>query len=907
MGPPGQDETSGTGTSGVKIPRIDFEKFTLANGLDVILHEDHKLPVVHVNLWYHVGSKNEKPGKTGFAHLFEHMMFEGSKNVKGEYVSLMEKAGANIFQGGVNGTTDFDRTNYFETVPSGSLELVLWAESDRMAYLLDALTQENLDNQRDVVKNERRQGMDNVPYGRAVELLFENLFPKGHPYSWHIIGNMEDLSGASRDDVKEFFKTFYTPNNCTLVIAGDIDPEEAHRLVETYFGPIPPGPPLARADRFVVALESHRRLVVKDRVPQERLYLAWPAVPFFEPEDAPLDLLSNVLSEGKNSRLYKRLVYDEQVASEVSAFNYSLEIAGVLGVVATARPGVPLSQLESLIHEEIARVAEEGPTEDELLRIKAKREFDFVSGLERIGGFGGKADRLALYNTYLGSPDFFREDHERYQKLECEDIRAVAQRFLMDKPHLALSFVPESSSTPSVSEPDRSHQPAVRPSSKFPPPAVATAELENGLKIRVVERREIPKLAIGLMVKVGATSEPQVKAGLASMTAEMLDEGTSSRSALQIEAELEHMGSYLSTGASREWSLVSLDTLERHVSSSMELMADVALRPSFPEVELERLRKQVLDAILQDRANPNATAGRVVRKVLFGGEHPYGWPVGGDEESVKGLAREDLEAFYRTHYTPADACLIMVGDVNLEKARVLAERYFSEWEIRKTPEPLVEPVQFSGRRIYAVDRPRAPQTELRLAMLAPKRATKDYYTLHVLNTVLGGGFSSRLNLNLREKKGYSYSAFSALRFGRFQSLLLGIAPVETRVTKEAIEEMLGEFEAMAAWTRPVSHKELEDAKGTLIRGYAQRFETLAQIAGEIAELDGFNLPIEEMPRYTSSIEAVNLEDMREAAEKYLRTEDSTIVLVGDLSQIGDGLRALDQWEVVQVDSDGVQI
>jgi zinc protease len=692
-----------------------------------------------------------------------------------------------------------------------------------------------------------------------------------------------------------------------MAIAGDFDPDEARRLVETYFGPIPPGPPLARPDRYVVALESHRRLVVKDRVPQERLYLAWPAVPFFEPEDAPLDLLSNVLSEGKNSRLYKRLVYDEQVASEVSAFNYSLEIAGVLGVVATARPGVPLSRLESLIKEEIVRLAEEGPTEDELDRIKAKREFDFVSGLERIGGFGGKADRLALYNTYLGSPDFFREDYERYQKLEREDLRAVAERFLKDKPHLALSFVPESASTPSVSEPDRSRQPAVHPSSKFPPPEVVTAELANGLKIRVVERREIPKLAIGMMVKVGAISESLEKAGLASMTAEMLDEGTSRRSALQIEAELERMGSYLSTGASREWSLISLDTLERHVSTSMELMADVALEPSFPEVELERLRKQVLDAILQDRANPNATAGRVVRKVLFGGGHPYGWPVSGVEESVQNFSREDVEGFYRTHYTPVDACLIMVGDVSMESARELAERYFSEWEIRKTPEPAVEPVQFSGRHIFVVDRPGAPQTELRLAMLAPKRATEDYYTLQVLNTVLGGGFSSRLNLNLREQKGFSYSAFSALRFGRFQSLLLGIAPVETRVTKEAVGEMVGEFEALADWSRPVSDQELEDAKATLIRGYAQRFETLAQIAGEIAELEGFSIPIEDMPRYTSCIEAVSLEDIRAAAESYIRTQDSAIVLVGDLSLIENGIRELDSWEVIQVDSDGSPI
>jgi zinc protease len=897
-------DNPGHTTGGSKIPRIDFNKFTLANGLDVLLHEDHKLPVVHVNLWYHVGSKNERTGKTGFAHLFEHMMFEGSRNLKGEYVSLMEKAGANIFQGGVNGTTDFDRTNYFETVPSGSLELVLWAESDRMAYLLDALTQENLDNQRDVVKNERRQGMDNVPYGRAMEMLFENLFPKGHPYSWHIIGKMEDLDNASRDDVGEFFRTYYTPNNCTLVIAGDFDPNEARRLVETYFGPIAPGPPLARPERYVVALESNRRLVVKDRVPQERLYLTWPTVPFFEADDAALDILSNVLSEGKNSRLYKRMVYDEQVASEVSAFNYSLEIAGLMGVIATARPGVPLAKLESLIHEEISRVAKEGPTEEELDRIKAKREFDFVSGLERIGGFGGKADRLAMYNTYLGAPDFIREDYERYQNLGCEDIRSAAESYLLTKHHLAMSFVPESANIPSVSEPDRTQQPGIQPSSHFAPPVVASDKLDNGLVIRVVERQEIPKLAVGLMVKVGAASDAMGKAGLASMTAEMLDEGTETRSALQIEADLERMGSYLSTGSSREWSLVSLDTLERHLPASMELMADVLLRPTFPPEELERLRKQVLDAILQEKANPNATAGRVVRKVLFGETHPYGWPVGGDESSVEGLQSGDLKTFYSNNYTPSEACLIMVGDVSPEKAKELAARYFADWKNAAPPEQRVEPVRLSGKKAYVVDRAGAAQSEVRLAMLAPPRLTEDYFALQILNNVLGGGFSSRLNLNLRENKGYTYGAFSALRFGKYQSLFLGIAPVESKVTKEAVEELLSEFEALASWSRPVTQKELDDAKATLIRGYAQRFETLAQIAGEIAELDGFGLSMDELGRYTSGIDGVDLSRVQKAAKDYITIKDCALVVVGDAAQIEPGLQSLDFGDVVRLDVDG---
>ena len=888
----------------LSLPELAFEKLTLPNGLDVIFHEDHKLPVVHVNLWYHVGSKNEKFGKTGFAHLFEHMMFEGSRNVKGEYVSLMERAGANISHGGVNGTTDFDRTNYFETVPSGSLELVLWAESDRMGFLLDALTQENLDNQRDVVKNERRQGMDNVPYGRAMETLFENTFPKGHPYSWHVIGSMEDITRASVDDVKEFFKTYYTPNNCTLVIAGDIDVTEARGLVENYFGPLPPGPLLTRPDRWLVQVDSHRRMVVEDRVPQERLYLAWPSVSFFEPDDAALDLVTTVLSDGKNSRLYKRLVYDEQVASDVAAFNYSLEIAGMLGVVATARPEVPLERLKALIDEEIDRFASEGPDEPELERVKAKQEFDFLSGLERIGGFGGKADRLAMYNTYLGSPDFLKEDYERYQRLTREDLRIAAERYLL-RPRLEVSFVQEEPVKSDAPEPDRSVKPALRPTPTFHPPEISSVQLANGLMLRVVERREIPKVSVGLVVKAGAVADAPGRAGVAFLTAEMLDEGTSSLSSLEIEAELERMGSELAAGASREWSVVTLDTLRRYLGASLSLMADVVVHPSFPEEELERVRKRRLDGILQDRASASATAGRVIRRVLFGAQHAYGRPVGGEEDSIRVIERGELLPFYRSHYNPRNASLIMVGDVSLDEARKAAERAFSDWGESASPvASKVQPVEDPTRKVYLVDRPGSTQSELRAAFLLPPRSTARYHVLEVLNTILGGGFSSRLNLNLREEKGYSYGAFSVLRYGIFQSVLLGAAPVESSVTKESLRELVNELEALASWSRPVTEEELADAKATLIRGDAQRFETMAQVAGEVAELDCYGLPLDELSRYLSSVERVTVEDLQEAARTHIRPQNMLLLVVGDAAEQERGIRELDLGPIVRVDAEG---
>ncbi|TDI36656.1 MAG: insulinase family protein [Acidobacteria bacterium] len=894
------------GTKVGTVPRIDFETYRLPNGLQVILHEDHKLPVAHVNLWYHVGSKNEQPGKTGFAHLFEHMMFEGSRNVKGEYVSLMERAGANISQGGINGTTNFDRTNYFETVPTGSLELVLWAESDRMGYLLDAVTQENLDNQRDVVKNERRQSMDNVPYGAAVEILFQNLFPKGHPYSWHIIGSMEDVSSASLEDIHAFFKKFYAPNNCVLTIAGEFDREATKALIENYFAPLPPGPPLERPERYEVKLDTDRRVTVYDRVPQERVYMAWPAVAFFEPDDAALDLVSTVLADGKNSRLYKRLVYDEQLASDVSAFNYSLEIAGLVGIVATARPGTPLAKLEQLIDEEVRRLAKEGPTDDEMARIKAGQEFDFLSGLERIGGFGGKADRLAMYQTFLGSPDFIEADYQRYQDVQAKDIRKATKRYLL-KPRLVVSYLPETSTTEDRDEPDRSKKPVLKESPAFHVPEVASTKLSNGLKLYVVERREIPKVATALVVKVGATAESFERSGLASMTAEMLEEGTTTRTSLQIEAELDRMGSHLSTGGSREWSVVSLDALKRHLPDSLELMADVLLHPGFPGEELERCRKQRLDGFLQDRVSPGAIAGKAIRKALFGKSHPYGWPISGEEKSVEAMQRAELEQFYLTHYAPSNAVLIMVGDIGLEEAESLVERSFGHWEVEAFGEAQVEKVAPPSRVTYFVDRPGSAQSELRLAKLAPPRNTEDYYILEVLNNILGGGFSGRLNLNLREDKGFTYGASSSIRFATLQSILVGSAPVESSVTKDALEQLIAEFDALATWDRPVTDEELAHAKENLVRGFAQRYETLAQVAGEVAELDGYGLPLDEMSRYTDKIESITKEQLEAAASKYLSTEDAILLVIGDAEKVAASVASLEFGELTRLDADGEPI
>ncbi|MBA3357481.1 MAG: insulinase family protein [Pyrinomonadaceae bacterium] len=641
----GQPSAAQRATPFAAVPKVEFEKYTLPNGLQVILHVDRKLPVVHVNQWFHVGSKNEQAGRTGFAHLFEHMMFQGSKNATGEYVSYVEKAGANLFTGGVNGTTDNDRTNYFATVPSANLEYLLWLEADRLATLPDALTKEKLDNQRDVVKNERRQGLENQPYGRAFTLLVENLHPKGHPYSWSVIGSHEDLTAASLEDVRGFFKTYYTPNNLSLVITGDFDRAEAKRLIEKYFAGIPAGPALDRPARWVPQLDGEKIVEVSDRVPQERVYLAWPSPPTFEAGDAELQIASAILTDGLSSRLQKVLVYDRQLASNVFSFQNSNEISGLFGVVATARPGAQLAQIEQLITDEVARLTTSGPTAEELNRVRTKIEYGFISGLERIGGFGGKADRLAKYNTFLGDPGKFEEDLARYRKATTTSVRDAVGKWLNTRNRLLVRFHPETSGRESQVTLDRSPPPSIGADKAFTAPEVKTAKLENGLHVFVVERKELPKVAVMLTTRAGAVSDPAGKEGVAHLTVTTIDLGTRTKNALEIENALGDLGTSLSGSAGRETSNLSFQVLKPNLAPAFSIFADVVRNSVFPESEVAREKKIHLDNLAQQANDQNALAARIGDMLLFGPSHPYGRPRTGLPGTVAPVTRTDLARF----------------------------------------------------------------------------------------------------------------------------------------------------------------------------------------------------------------------------------------------------------------------
>ncbi|HKI69446.1 MAG TPA: insulinase family protein, partial [Verrucomicrobiae bacterium] len=589
---------------------IPYQKLVLKNGLTLIVHEDHKAPFAAVNFWYHVGSKNEKPGKTGFAHLFEHLMFTGSEHFKGSgdqrtFFEAMERLGATD----LNGTTSPDRTDFFENVPKNALDVALWIESDRMGHLLGSIDQTRLDTQRGVVQNEKRQN-ENQPYGKVWELITKGTAPAGHPYSWTTIGSMEDLDAALLDDVKTWFKTYYGAANVTLVLAGDIDPETALKKVEHYFGDIPAGPPVAKFERWIPHIQGTRREVLEDRVPQARIYKVWNIPPYGDEENVWLDMVSDVMAMGKSSRLYKRLVYDDQIATSVSAYVDPGEISGQFMIEATARPGGDLNKVEKAIDEEVTRFLTQGPMRQELARVKAEELAAFVRGIERIGGFGGKSDILAMNQTYRGSPDFYKTILNYRREASPENLQNAAKKWLTDDVYILEVYpYPEHESASNAVDRSKLPTPGAPPEVKFPD--LQRATLSNGLKVILAERHSIPLVNFRLQVDAGYAADQFATPGTAKLTMNMLDEGTAQRSALEISDELAALGAHLSASSDLDSSSVELSTLTTTLDPALDIYGDVILNPVFPEADFKRLQKQTLAGIQREKTEPVRMALRV--------------------------------------------------------------------------------------------------------------------------------------------------------------------------------------------------------------------------------------------------------------------------------------------------------
>ena len=697
---------------------IPFQRFVLPNGLTVIVHEDHKAPIVAVNVWYHVGSKNERPGRTGFAHLFEHLMFNGSEHFNQDYIPPLERIGATD----LNGTTNEDRTNYFQNVPTPSLDYVLWLESDRMGHLLGAIDQAKLDEQRGVVQNEKRQGEDE-PYAKVFDLAPPNSYPAGHPYSWTVIGSMEDLNAASLEDVKEWFRSYYGPANAVLVVAGDVDAKTVRDKVERYFGDIPSGPPIVKQDAWVARRSGTHRQVMQDRVPQARVYQIY-NVPEWGSADADyLDLVTDLLAAGKTSRLYKRLVYDDRIATDVSAFIDMREIGSQVWVYATAQPGGDLAAVERAVDEEMARLIAQGPTAQEVERVKTQYRAAFLRGVERIGGFGGKSDVLAQGEVYGGRPDFYRTRLQRVAALTATELQRAAREWLSDGAYV-IEVHPFPGYTVAASGADRSKppEPGSPPRATFP--TVERAELPNGLKIVLAERHSIPQVNFRLLLDAGFAADQSASPGTASLAMNMLDEGTKTRSSLDISEQLALLGAQLTTGANLDLSVVSLSALKDKLDPSLEILADVVLNPAFPQADFDRLKQQTIAQIRREKVTPIQMGLRILPGLLYGTGHAYGTPLSGSgtEASVAALTRDDLTTFHQTWFKPNKATLVVVGDITLAEIRPKLEQLFRGWQRGETPVKNLATVTQPARPVvYLLDRPGSAQSVIFAGHLAPPR------------------------------------------------------------------------------------------------------------------------------------------------------------------------------------------
>ena len=886
------------------IPKLDVEKYTLANGLEVILSEDHRVPLVGVDVWYHVGPAHEAPGRTGFAHLFEHMMFQGSKHIESDaHFRLLAGAGAS----GINGTTGFDRTNYFETMPSNQLELALWLESDRMGYLLETVDQAKLSNQQDVVRNERRQSRENRPYGIVEEAMFQALFPQGHPYHGNVIGSHADIQAAKLEDVKEFFRQYYAPNNATIAIAGDIDKAATKKLIEKYFGTLKRGPAVPPVNVPAPVITSERRLVIEDRVELPRLYMAWITPAFFKEGDADADIASGILGQGRVSRLYKKLVYEKQIAQNVTSYQYSTMLGSIFGIEATARPGHTVQELETVINEEIEALRMKGPTPAEVERARNVLETQILNGLQLVGGFGGVADQLNLYNHYLGTPDYLAQDIARRRKVTPETVRQFAQRYLAPNARVVVHGVPgkqvlapevpkpvapaatAAAATVSINADEawRTNKPAPAAAGAVRVPVPQSFELPNGLTvIALPQTGGVPVVSANLVLRSGSDTNPIEKPGLASFTSDVLDQGTATRNALQLAEEVAQIGASLDTGTSRDATTVSTSSLSRHFPAALALVADVALHPSFPAEEVERVRATRLATLVEQRGNPVQIVGNVMGKALYG-THQYGFSELGTVESNKQLTREDLQTFWRQHFVPSNAALVVTGAVTLPELRKLAQTAFGAWP-RGTAVPAKLGVPAAAPpRLVIVDRPGSPQTQLRVATFGVPRSSPDYVPVRVMNTILGGMFASRINMNLREEHGYTYGANSQFTFWRSGGPFAVGTAVRTDVTAPAVHEVMLELKKMSE-TR-VTPQELTLAKDAISLQLPALFETNDRTTTSLSTLFTHGLPLNYYSNFAEQISVVDAQAVQEVAKKYLVADKFAVVAVGDRSKIGEGL------------------
>ncbi len=885
---------------------VRHEKFTLANGFEVILVEDHRLPLVAFNLWVHAGPRNEARGQTGFAHLFEHLMFAGSKHVpRGEFDKFVDAAGGTDS----NGSTNFDRTNYFFTLPSNQLEMGLWLKSDMLGYMIEEVDSVALANQQDVVRNERRQSFENRPYGIVEEAMYQALYPEGHPYRAAVIGSHADIQSIKLADVKAFARTYYRPNNATLVLAGDFDPKQAKTLVQKYFGSLKAGAKVPEVKVAMPEITKERRLVVADRIELSRLNLAWHTPPMFAAGDAELDVAAHVLGGGKASRLYGLLVRDKQLAQSVQVAQDSQSLSSVFDIEIVARPGASLDEIEKLVDAEIARLAATPPSDTELAQARATIETQLLQRMEKVTTL---ADLVNHYNQMAGDPGFVGKDLARYRALAPAAVSATVAQWLKKDRRVVVQAQPgeqvlaaEIPTPPmpkkagkgereslNAAEGWRAKPPAGAKAKALTLPSAQSFTLANGLTVIHSPKPGLPLVSASLVVRAGQGANPADKPGLAAFTAGMLPEGTTTRSAQQIAESLAALGATLDAQAGSEEARIDFSGLKASAREGLALLADVALNPAFAAPEIERQQAQRLAALAQTREQAPLLANAVGNRVTYGEGHPLAANALGTEASIKAVDAAALRGFWQGHYRPERAALVVAGDLSEAELRALIEPLFGAWKptgeaAPAVPLPAAKPV---AARTVVVDKPGAPQTALAVVAPGPFAAAPDAPAIKVMNAALGGLFTSRINNQLREVKGYTYGIGSGYTMGRERGQFGIRGSVRTDVTGPALVDMWKEIEGMRA--KPMGAAELGRVRNAQLLSLPGLFDTnlavVAGYAGSWAAGQPLNA-ITDLPRQYGAVTAASA---LKAAQQHLDPAQLIVVAVGDKAKIVPQLEAI---------------
>ncbi|TAL45650.1 MAG: insulinase family protein [Chitinophagaceae bacterium] len=905
---------------------IPYEKYVLHNGLTLIIHEDHSDPVAHVDVTYHVGSAREEIGKSGFAHFFEHMMFQGSDHVGDEeHFKIVTESG-----GTLNGSTNRDRTNYFQTVPSNQLEKMLWLEADRMGFLLDAVTQPKFEVQRATVKNERGQNYDNRPYGLAQENIAKNMYPYGHPYSWLTIGYVEDLNSVDVNDLKNFFLRWYSPNNATITVGGDVNPKEVVKLAEKYFGPIPRGPKVDDMPAMVPELNSHRFVSFVDnyaKVP--RLYKSYPTVPLYHPDMGALACLAQVLGQGNNSILYQELV-KKQIALQANAFSGLSELSGEFSFQITPYPGKSLASMYAALNKAIEAFEKRGVTDEDIAKFRGALESQVINGLQSVAG---KVSQLAQFQTMTGNPNMIGKVLKMYQSVTKEDVMRVYEQYIKMKHPVVLSIVTKGQEEMITGDNnftikkdgyvapnygysglkyvkakdnfDRNKMPASGANPVVKIPAFWKKDMDNGIKVIGTENTELPLVTLNIKIPGGHLLQTNNldKAGLASFFADMMNEDTKNYSAEQMSRELQKLGSSVSVSSGLDGITFSVQMLKKNIDATMKLLEERIFNPKFTEDAFSRIKKQTVEGFKIAKTQPAVVASAVFAKVNYGDKHILGVSEDGDEETVKTFTLQDVQSYYDNYMTSQGTNVVVVGDIKEEE--ILPKLGFlTKLPNKKIDLPAIADVPVVDKtKVFMVDFPKAAQTEFRVGYNTGLKydATGEYYKTRLMNYTLGGTFNSRLNLNLREDKGWTYGARSAYNADKYSGDFEFSSGIKAEATDSALIEVMKELHTYAQ--NGITEDELNFMKNSLGQRDALQYETGFQKASFIARMLEYDLPADYVDQQNKILAKMSKAEIDALAKKWINTDKMNILLVGDKAKTLDGVKKLG-YDIIELDTDG---